>query len=326
MSGRKSGPIRALAAPTDPAGPVMTIPAAARVSAAVPAAISDHATSRPTALGGYLERNAPEVVAVAGRAAPIRRRVPTRDATAPRGRAGVLAPGRSRRVESASRLAAGLGPPRAVGHPARLSAAHRWANRQDPSVCDRCGRPAGRTPAPARNARSRAGRRRARAPAGGTARRSCAVLADRGADERPVLGPRAVVTLHVRLVEQLVQHEPGVRAAFTDPAVGDGVLAEVDAGLLVELTKVVVGLERAVVVGGLGPRDVRCRRDVAGPLGLFLRQVRRREQLPGELLRGADVDEVVPADRGEDLVAECADVGAWLDRGVLRLAARGHLG
>ena len=47
---------------------------------------------------------------------------------------------------------------------------------------------------------------------------------DRHADQRAVLGPRTVVVLHVRLVEDLVQHEPGVRGALADPAVRDGVL------------------------------------------------------------------------------------------------------
>ena len=38
----------------------------------------------------------------------------------------------------------------------------------------------------------------------------------RHADEAPVLGPGAVVVLDVGLVEQLVQHEPGVRRPLAD--------------------------------------------------------------------------------------------------------------
>src|SRR5215813_14422882 len=76
-------------------------------------------------------------------------------------------------------------------------------------------------------------------------------------DQRSVLGPGPVVVLHFLLAEQLMQHEPGVGAALTDPAVGDRVLAEVQARLaLVQRAQLVVRLEGAVVVGGLGPRDV----------------------------------------------------------------------
>src|ERR1700728_4487365 len=86
------------------------------------------------------------------------------------------------------------------------------------------------------------------------AARSRAAL-DRHADQGAVLGPRAVVVLDVRLAEQLVQHEPGVRRALADAAVGDGVLAEVHARAAVERLQILVRFERAVVVGRLGPRD-----------------------------------------------------------------------
>src|SRR5919197_1008642 len=74
------------------------------------------------------------------------------------------------------------------------------------------------------------------------------------ADQRTPLGPGTVVVLHVRLAEDLVQHEPGVRRPLADAAVGDGVLAEVDAGVGVQLPQLVVGTEGAVVVGRLAPR------------------------------------------------------------------------
>src|SRR5271156_3017803 len=44
---------------------------------------------------------------------------------------------------------------------------------------------------------------------------------DRGADEIAPLGPGTVVILHVAEAQQILQHEPGVRAAFADAAVGD---------------------------------------------------------------------------------------------------------
>src|SRR3954452_15672793 len=111
------------------------------------------------------------------------------------------------------------------------------------------------------------------------------ILLDRNADEGAVLGPRPVVVLDVRLVEQLVQHEPRVRRALADTAVGDRVLGEVDALALVELGELVVAAERAVVVRGLRPRDVLRARHVAGALRLLLRQVRRSKKLAGELVR-----------------------------------------
>ena len=49
------------------------------------------------------------------------------------------------------------------------------------------------------------------------------------------------------------------------------------------------------------------RRDVAGALALLLRQVRGGEDLAGELVGRAHVDQVLDADRGDDLVAERAD-------------------
>src|SRR4051795_10612574 len=125
------------------------------------------------------------------------------------------------------------------------------------------------------------------------------VLLDRDAHEGAVLGPGAVVVLHVLLTEQLVQREPGVAGALADAAVGDGRLRGVEAGLLdVELAQLVVAPEGAVVVRGLAPRHVERGGDVAGALALLLREVGRREQLAAELVGAADVDEVLVADGG----------------------------
>ena len=52
-------------------------------------------------------------------------------------------------------------------------------------------------------------------------RRDVDVLLDGDGDHVAPLGPRAVVVLDVVVAEQLVQHEPGVRRALADPAVGD---------------------------------------------------------------------------------------------------------
>ncbi len=49
-----------------------------------------------------------------------------------------------------------------------------------------------------------------------------------------------------------MQHEPGVRGPLADPAVGDGVLAEVQPGLVaVERPQIIVGLEGAVILAAL---------------------------------------------------------------------------
>src|SRR4051794_11733772 len=101
------------------------------------------------------------------------------------------------------------------------------------------------------------------------------VLLDRDTDQRAILGPRTVVVLDLRLVEDLVQHEPRVCRPLADPAVGNRVLAEVDALVLVELLQLVVTAEGAVVVRGLRPRDVLRGRHMAGTLRLLLRKMRR---------------------------------------------------
>ena len=79
-------------------------------------------------------------------------------------------------------------------------------------------------------------------------------LLDRHVHEVAPLGPRAVVVLDVILAQQLVQHEPRVRRALADPAVGDDRLAVGDALRAVELGEVVGGLEGPVLLDGLRPR------------------------------------------------------------------------
>src|ERR1700722_9011308 len=127
---------------------------------------------------------------------------------------------------------------------------------------------------------------------------------DRGAHQGAVFRPTAVVVLDVLVAEQFLQNEPGVRGPLTDPAIRDGLLRPVQPGVGVQLGQLVVGLESAVLVGGLTPRHVERSWDVAGPLALFLRQMGRRQDLAGELLGGAHVDQVFHVDRGDHLVAE----------------------
>src|SRR6185437_11085119 len=80
------------------------------------------------------------------------------------------------------------------------------------------------------------------------------VFLNRHVDQVAPLGPRAVVVLHVVLAEQLVQHEPRVRRALADAAVGDDVVAVEDALARVELAQIVRVLEGSVLLHRLGPR------------------------------------------------------------------------
>src|SRR4051794_28402214 len=142
---------------------------------------------------------------------------------------------------------------------------------------------------------------------------------DRGAHQGAVFRPTAVVVLYVLVSQQFLQHEPGVRRALTDPAVGDGLLLAVQARLGVQLGQVLIGLERAVLVGRLAPRNVDGARDMPRALALLLRQVRGSEDLAGELVGGAHVDQVLLVDGRDDLVAERADGVVRVLGGVARL-------
>src|SRR5882757_1380039 len=148
---------------------------------------------------------------------------------------------------------------------------------------------------------------------------------NRDSHKGAVFGPTAVVVLHIRVAEELLEHEPGVRRTLTDPAVGDGLLGAVQTGLGVQLGEIVVGLEGAVLVGRLAPRHVDGARDVPRPLALLLRQVRRRQDLARELVGGADVDQILGADGRDDLVAERADGVVGRLRGVRRRCAIGYI-
>src|SRR3990172_11453836 len=90
---------------------------------------------------------------------------------------------------------------------------------------------------------------------------------DRLADHAAPLRPGAVVVEDLRVAEQVLQDEPGVRGALADAAVGDGRLVLRDAGGPVEFGQLVGGLEGTVIVSGLGPGDVHGAGDVAAALG-----------------------------------------------------------
>ena len=134
----------------------------------------------------------------------------------------------------------------------------------------------------------------------------------------------AVVVADPAVAEQLVEDEPGVARALADPAVGDDVLVGGHALGLVQGRQLVGRLERAVLAHGLGPRDRRGARDVAGPLG-GLAHAGRRDDLAVELGRAAHVDQGQPgvAEARQDVVAE----GAQREVGLGQLVAgRGVVG
>src|SRR5829696_1155822 len=155
-----------------------------------------------------------------------------------------------------------------------------------------------------------------------------ALALDGDADQAAPLGPGAVVVADVRVAEQFVQHEPGVGAALADPAVGDHVLAGLDALGAVQLGQLAVAEELAGgAVDRLGPGDVDRAGDVARPLGGLLGQVVGGELLAPVLLGRADVDQrgaVAAADRVQHLLAEGPDRGVGLAHRVA--AARRDVG
>src|SRR5919109_921718 len=114
---------------------------------------------------------------------------------------------------------------------------------------------------------------------------------DRSPHERPVLGPRPVVVLDVLPPEKLVEDEPRVRGALSDPAVRDDLAALGHSLALVQRSELVGVLERPVIVRRLAPGDVPCTGDVPRDLGLFLGKMIGGQLLAPILLRGPHVDE-----------------------------------
>ena len=107
---------------------------------------------------------------------------------------------------------------------------------------------------------------------------------DGDADQRAVLGPRAVVVLHRWVAQQLMQHEPGVGRPLADAAIGDHAPVGSDALALVQGVELVGRPEGAVVVGGLASGDVHRAGNVARHLSLLLGQMLGREALAPVLL------------------------------------------
>src|SRR5689334_22427219 len=117
-------------------------------------------------------------------------------------------------------------------------------------------------------------------------------------------------------------------APLADPAVRGDLLLRRDPFALVELAELVGALEGAVVPYGRCPRDRGGRRNVARALRALLLVPGRRDQIAGELLRAADVDERLRllADRLLDGVPVGADRLVALARAVLRVLGLRRLG
>src|SRR5260370_10038043 len=116
-------------------------------------------------------------------------------------------------------------------------------------------------------------------------------LGDRGADQIPPFGPRAVVVAHLFHAQQILEREPGVARALPDAAVGDHLVLAVDhLGALVQLQEVLVRLEGAVGGHGLAPRDVAGAGHVAGALRR-LAHARGPDGVTHDIGRGAHVDQ-----------------------------------
>src|SRR5690606_34775802 len=82
-------------------------------------------------------------------------------------------------------------------------------------------------------------------------------LFDRHPDHVTPLGPGAVVVAHLRISEQLVEHEPAMRRALTDPAVDHDLFVRHDALVLVDGLQLIGRLEGTVLVDCHAPGDIR---------------------------------------------------------------------
>src|SRR5258708_13465674 len=94
--------------------------------------------------------------------------------------------------------------------------------------------------------------------------RVCGLAAalDRRADQAAVFGPAAVVVADLLVTEEVLQDEPGVRAALADPAIPDGLLRAVEALGPVDRAELTRGFEPAALGDPGRPQDVRRPLDV----------------------------------------------------------------
>src|SRR5271170_4566122 len=111
--------------------------------------------------------------------------------------------------------------------------------------------------------------------------RSRRFFLNRRADQIPPLRPRSVVILHPVVTQQILQHEPGMRTALADAAIGDHFIVARDSLALIELLQGVGRLEGAVLCSGLRPGYACGAGDMAAALRGF-RHSRRRDYFAAE--------------------------------------------
>src|SRR6185369_9885117 len=107
-------------------------------------------------------------------------------------------------------------------------------------------------------------------------------LGDRHPHQVAPLGPRAVIVADLWEAEQVGEDEPGVAGPLSDAAVGDHVIGQIEAELVLIYGREFGGaLEGAVVVGRLLPGLAHRTRDVTAADRTLLRVIRHVQQLAG---------------------------------------------
>src|ERR1700733_3949174 len=114
-------------------------------------------------------------------------------------------------------------------------------------------------------------------------------LFDWRTDQVAPFGPRTVVIFHAVVAQEIFQNEPGVRTALANPAVRDHFILSCYAFAFVKRLQRFRRFERAIFIRRLNPRNIRCPWDVSAPLR-GLRHPRRRDNFPGKLVAGSNVD------------------------------------
>src|SRR6266852_1225376 len=151
-----------------------------------------------------------------------------------------------------------------------------------------------------------------------TERSTPTLLLDGDADQAAPFGPGAIVVAYCRIPEQVVQHEPGVTAAFTNATVGHHFFLGGNPFAFVQGTQFLRWFESAIFADGQRPGNVDRPRNVPSPLCAFLGQVRRGEQLPAIFTRRAYIHQrkSITPEGEQDLIAESADIAVGGVRGI----------
>src|SRR5699024_4766551 len=105
------------------------------------------------------------------------------------------------------------------------------------------------------------------------------------------LGPRAIVIADLVVAEQMGEHEPGVGAAFPDPAINHDVVFRGETGFgAVEVLEFGTGAEGTVVGGSFGPGHIGSTGNMAPTYGALLGVVGHMQEFPGELAGGTHIN------------------------------------